>query len=321
MNELLTLTAADFEQLPGWTARGAFYLTGCVYTRLSGGEIRARLRLADGSGELLGMFDSNVEVVRRLVLDAPVIVTGEVYAWRQATPLMRVHSLRPAGPDDITCAAAMLPLSNCPPDAVPALHRLIELERALPAPLSGFLRRVLLDPRIGLPFLRCRASVSHHHHMLGGLLIHSTDGLDEIALIVRTMNPDDPFAPALAQLGYLLHDIGKLRTVGDLRRPLNWRVLAHETHNFLMLAPHLDWLEAQSPDLAAGLKYTFEYIATPADRRGYARFLPAEVVIQFDRWSAASHNNRTLRGLLGREPRWQTPAANDCGESFLDTAE
>ncbi|MGC8473939.1 MAG: TatD family hydrolase, partial [Candidatus Dormibacteria bacterium] len=45
-------------------------------------------------------------------------------------------------------------------------------------PLSGFLRSVLLDPAIGLPFLRCRASVSHHHADVGGLLMHSTEMLD-----------------------------------------------------------------------------------------------------------------------------------------------
>jgi len=43
------------------------------------------------------------------------------------------------------------------------MRELARLEAELPAPLDGFLRSVLLDPAITLPFLRCRASVSHHH--------------------------------------------------------------------------------------------------------------------------------------------------------------
>ncbi len=38
------------------------------------------------------------------------------------------------------------------------------------ATLKGFLNRVLMDPAIGPPLLRCPASQKHHHPQPGGLL-------------------------------------------------------------------------------------------------------------------------------------------------------
>ncbi|EQD58610.1 metal dependent phosphohydrolase [mine drainage metagenome] len=168
----------------------------------------------------------------------------------------------------------------------------------MPDPLSGFLRSVLLDPAIGLPFLRCRASVSHHHADVGGLLMHSTGLLDQAAELTRTIIPHDAWSPHLAQLGYLLHDLGKLRTVGELRRPRHARVVPHEFVTIELLAPHLRWLEQRDLDLATALRHLFSYLATPAKARTTPRHVVAEIVEKLDQLSAASHNRRDLDYLL-----------------------
>jgi hypothetical protein len=176
-----------------------------------------------------------------------------------------------------------------------------ELELSLPQPLRRFLARVLMDPGIGSTFLACRASGRHHHPGKGGLVAHSLENLDLIATTVRRTLPGDPVSVAIAQLGYLLHDVGKIRTVGASKRPELHHVVRHETHNLLLLAPHLDWLHMQAADIYAGLSYVMEYVATPAAARSRARYFPAEVVVQFDQWSAAAHSCRDLKALCGAQ--------------------
>jgi len=86
--------------------------------------------------------------------------------------------------------------------------------------------------------------------------------------------------------------------VGTDRRPDFHHVIRHETHHLLLLAGHLAWLRDQRPDLHAGLVYVLEYLALPASTRPRARYFPAEVVVQFDQWSAAAFSRRDLRALI-----------------------
>jgi hypothetical protein len=213
---------------------------------------------------------------------------------------IKVHSLAPVDADQLSSATALLPRNRCPEAALPAFDQLARLEQALPDPLDGFLRRVLLDPAIGIPFLRCRASVAHHHSFVGGLLVHSTEMLDLAFEMTRRILPEDAWSPYLAQLGYLLHDLGKLKTVGELRRPRYALVVRHEFASLEMLAPHLAWLEQRNDELAMALRYLIAYLATPAAARKVPEHAAAEVIERLDQWSAAAHNRRDLAHLLQR---------------------
>ncbi|EQD75822.1 metal dependent phosphohydrolase, partial [mine drainage metagenome] len=190
-----------------------------------------------------------------------VAVTGLVQVFQNHAQL-KVRTLARWGWSRFPSATALLPRRRCPDIALPGSNACANW-KALPDPLSGFLRNVLLDPAIGLPLLRCRASVSHHHADVGGLLMHSTGLLDQAAELTRTIIPHDAWSPHLAQLGYLLHDLGKLRTVGELRRPRHARVVPHEFVTIELLAPHLRWLEQRDLDLATALRHLFSYLATP----------------------------------------------------------
>lgn len=125
--------------------------------------------------------------------------------------------------------------------------------------------------------------------------------------------PNDPLAAPMAQLGYLLHDLGKLRSLGERGRPVDPFVLRHETMTVELLAPHLARLDGQDRELGLGLRYVLEYLATPpASRPKIAPYLVAEIVAFLDRCSAASHHRRDLGSLLRRRPRaWDVISAAD----------
>lgn len=219
------------------------------------------------------------------------------------------NSLERLDLDAITRAVSMLPASLCPNHALPSLVLLGALEDRLPDDLRGFLRRVLLDPRVSIPLLSCRASVKHHHACNGGLLVHSTQLLPVIPALCENLLPDDPDAWAFASLGYLFHDLGKLLTIGSTDFPAPLRNLRHESEGLWLMAPHLQWLESRDPASSAVLRYIFDFVATPAAERKQAKYLVADIVVMLDRLSAAADNRRSkhdfMAGWMGR------PAAND----------
>jgi len=211
-----------------------------------------------------------------------------------------VHRWQMVDTSSVESAVSLLPASVCPQSALPGLVALGELERRLPFPLRGFLWRVLLDPRISRPFLRSRASVRHHHAVEGGLLMHSTELLSVIPALSAALLADESeaWAWAYASLGYLLHDIGKVLTVGSEAFPAQLRNLRHESEGLWLMAPHLGWLETQDFSAAAVLRYIFDFVATPAAERKQAKYLVADMVVMLDRLSAGAARQRGLGDLL-----------------------
>ena len=298
-----TLGAIDtLSDQAGLTGTGTYLLTGVGDHVGQSGQSCLQLTLEDATGRIIGFVWP--ECRPHLACPAtplPVAVTGLVQVF-QGHAQLKVRTLTTLGVEQVASATALLPRRRCPDIALPGLERLCQLEQELPHPLDGFLRSVLLDPAIGLPFLRCRASVKHHHAHVGGLLMHSTDMLDQAAELTRKIIPHDAWSPYLAQLGYLLHDLGKLRTVGELRRPHYALVVPHEFATIELLAPHLRWLEQRDLALATALRHLFSYLAAPGKARTTPNHVVAEIVEKLDQLSAASHNRRDLAHLL-QEPR------------------
>jgi len=282
------------------TGRGVYLLTECAEREGDSGQSRLQLMLEDATGRITAFsWPERRPYVRLPPIPSAVAVQARVQIF-DGKVQFKLNSLDAIDADQVDLAAALLPRRRCPEIAQAALDHLIALERDLPAPLNGFLRQVLLDPEIGIPFLRCRASVRHHHAYVGGLLVHCTEQLDLAASIVRAALPDDVWAPHVARLGYLLHDIGKVRSVGETRRAEHGLVLRHETLGSDLLAPHLRWLDHRDSELAIALRYVFEHLALPSAMRRIPEYLVAEVVATLDQWSAAAHNGRDLQHLLRR---------------------
>lgn len=305
----------DLRGQGGKTGIGQYLLTGSEEHIGKHGRSYLRLRLEDATGSILGFVWSEFRGQAHVpALPAVVQVQGRAQEFDHR-PQLRVEALSAVPVDQVRSATALLPRHRCPEAAHPAFDALAKLESALPAPLDGFLRAVLLDPAIALPLLRCRASVAHHHAFVGGLLVHSTAMLDHAARLAMDTLPNDATAPYLAQLGYLLHDLGKLRSVGEAQRPPHALVVRHEFLSIEMLAPHLKWLEQRDAGLATALRYVLSYLATPAKARPFSDYAVAEIVELLDQISAASHNGRDLGHLLsanrgrhgGQGPSQPTP--------------
>jgi 3'-5' exoribonuclease len=285
-------------ELEGYTGYGTYLLTECAEREGISGQNYLRLTLEDATGRATGfVWPESRGTVNLPPLFTPVSTLSGIQLF-DGKPQLRVQCLSAASPDGVIQATRLLPRHRCPAPVQVAFDRLTKLECALPAPLKEFLRRALLDPAIGMPFLRCRASVNHHHAYLGGLLVHSTESLDLIEHAARLVLPSDPYAPHLAQLGYLFHDLGKLRSVGESMRPAYGLAVRHELMTIELLAPHLGWLEQQSLELAVGLRSVFDYLATPFAARRIPRYAVAEVVATLDQWSAAAHGCHDLSNLL-----------------------
>lgn len=283
---------------PGKTGEGTYLLTGYGEQVGVSGQPCLKLTLEDADGRATGFaWPESRSSVMCSATPAPVSVTGTVQQFKDHAQI-KVHALVPIDPEQAPSATALLPRRRCPEAALAALDRLAQWEQSLPYPLDGFLRRVLLDPGIGVPFLRCRASVSHHHAFVGGLLVHSTEMLDEAFEVTHRTLPDDGWSPYIAQTGYLLHDLGKLKSVGELRRPRYAFAIPHELATIEMLAPHLAWLEQRDIRLAMALRNIFAYLAMPAASRKLPEYEAAGIVATLDRWSAANHNHRDITHLL-----------------------
>ncbi len=286
-----TPPVARLQAHAGEVITGQYRLTGA--SDVASATPHLKLTLADATGTVLAFVWPEYRDQAQLpTLGRPVQVQASV-RLHDERPQLRIHRLDALDADAVAFAADLV----CTPEQARVHGLLRSLEQSLPQPLRGFLVRVLLDPAIGAPFLACRASGQHHHPEHGGLMVHSLENLDLIGATVQRTLPDDPVSVAIARIGYFLHDIGKIRTVGASIRPALHHVVRHETHTLLLLAPHLAWLQNQSPEVHAALVHVLEYVATPAAARARARYFPAEVVVQFDQWSAAGHAHRDIRAL------------------------
>ena len=92
---------------------------------------------------------------------------------------------------------------------------------------------------------------------------------------------------SVTQCLLLVHDIGKVWTVGEESRPRRLAMdamLSHEQWGLRYLTPLLDRLAMTWPEGAALLRLGVSYLAEPMETRGYAPDLCVDVVRRLDQW-------------------------------------
>ncbi|GAB3727108.1 hypothetical protein GCM10028862_03260 [Luteimonas pelagia] len=173
-------------------------------------------------------------------------------------------------------AGRLMPHEACPVRARDALARLDRMFDSLGhAGLRRFLGGVLSDDALLVPFLTSRASRNHHHAYPGGLLVHSVETAMRAAAWSGDLAPD---LAELVQVAALLHDIGKIKTVGCGRgRPELGRWVRHEDLTLEILAGHLAQMERHWPQGAALFRHTVTWYR-PAKPSGYAKFVGADIL-------------------------------------------
>ena len=276
---------------------GVYWLSEVQHRqKRSDGSHYARLVLDDARGVVIGLiWPEWLHQLGDVQSPGPVFVTGQLRGQGDDRCL-HVERLRPVSGEALETGSGLLPRRLCPVAALPWLDALVAFERGLTGSLRRFLGDVLRDPRIGIPFMRCKASQNHHHAWPGGLLAHSMEMLPLVPLLVETVMPDDEDAVVLTQIGLLLHDVGKVLTVGESVRPkaVGAADPTHEAIGLELMRPHLGRLRPFAPKQARVLHYLLAFLAADPRQRGYPESLLVDIVRQLDQLSTAMDLGRGL---------------------------
>ena len=285
----------------GLRVQGEYTLTQAETRSTQSGDPFKVLKLVDYTGSLRVYAWENSGLLNRVSATAPISVHATLYVRRlQNKTIANLQEFRVLEASEVTNAAAMQCLDTCPAGAHASLGKLVDFVDTLqPEPLCAFLNRVLLDPRIAPTLTTCKGSQKHHHRESGGLLTHSVEAMEIAGDMARSRL--SPLEQSITQVAALLHDLGKLRSVGSgAARPVHYLLASHESQTMRLLDPHLEWLRTCAPDIAAGLEYTLSFLALPPSGRGQAHFLAGELIIAADHMSAALQNHRRLEDLLAK---------------------
>lgn len=257
----------------------------------SDGSRYVRVSLDDARGALTGIFWSDALHLAAAIPALPVTVqvTGRLSS-AGGNRVLRITDLYFVSSLDLESPQVLLPRRFVPTVALPSFESLLTWCSTLPLPLRQFVGAVLLDPKVTIGFLRCKGSQRHHHAYTGGLLVHSVEMLPLIGRIAEGLQPEDVELAQQAQIAYLFHDLGKIRTVGERDRPLSAFVpgAVHDPHPAIgleWLQPVLGQLALVLPEVAAELEETWRYLAINGLRGVPKSLLPT--IVQFaDRVSA-----------------------------------
>lgn len=181
-------------------------------------------------------------------------------------------------------------------------HEAYEQLRAFMRPLKGsslgyFMAGVFADTYIAPAFFQCRASADHHHNFPGGLLVHSV----QVANLVQSQALCLKLSQEECQLGIvgaLLHDLGKVETVGNANpRPRHPGLFKHEIITIKLLARHLQRLSQHDPKLGWTLEHMFQRMV-PCTYEKYEQLILTTLISNADHASAAASNKKGINDFL-----------------------
>lgn len=171
-----------------------------------------------------------------------------------------------------------------------------------PNHLRSFLTGLLLDSAIGIPFIQSRASVNYHHNYPGGLLVHSVQMAQMIDALAHILGRSEE-ERLIAQIGALLHDLGKIHTVGAISpRPLSPSHFRHESQTLLLVAKHLNELHQHEPRMAMLLNHVLDRLASSKSSLD-SKFIGEDLIRHADYLSAANQARKGMCDVLKATPR------------------
>lgn len=262
--------------------KGLFLLTG-IERGYDGNRPVRLLHLSDWTGTFTVRDQWNISrTVLGLRLPVPVCVDLQRWDRPEGRSFSLIDIYR-AADWEMAPGLELLPESVVPTEALLAFRKLVRFTARLHNPhLKLFVSKVLNDSAVAIPFCTLPASQSGYHHGYdGGLLVHSTDMLEAIAGSMGSIPNGSRDDVEITQIGYLFHDLGKVRTSGPGATPAELRV-RHERHTIRMLQPHMDRLAESDPRSALLLKEIFERCATHPRDRKLGGFVGAQLVTFLD---------------------------------------
>lgn len=202
------------------------------------------------------------------------------------------------------------PLKTIPITACPSSTGLKRLENLLDylesTPLKKMLVSMMNNDSILLPFISLPASRQNHHAYPGGLLDHCVECAELVASYKQ--NPDD--IRELGTVAALLHDIGKVRTLGkDGSGTMIGRMLGHDILTLELLAEPLSLLDREWRDGGTALRYLLSWKLQ--SRFGSKPLMVISELIQAaDRISSGNDNEKVLFRDM---PDWRQYASDNSG--------
>lgn len=216
--------------------------------------------------------------------------------------LLKVSEIYLVSSNHVRSGVALLPLDMIPVRAREAHEWLINfVENMNNEPLRGFLTDILSDSELGYRFMRSRASGSYHRAHPGGLLVHSVE-VAKLAGMTAEVLGESQLSIVVTQVGALLHDFGKIDTVGEKNpRPMDPRLFQHEHQTIHLLAPFIDRLKRTSKIEGMVMNHLLGRIA---QKKPFGEQTMAEMLIRFaDQASAANQAKEKLELFIKRLPQ------------------
>jgi hypothetical protein len=262
--------------------KGLFLLTGMELGYDGNRRVRL-LHLADWTGTCVVRDQWNISrTVLGLRLPIPVCVDLQRWDRPEGRAFSLIDIYR-AADWEMVPGLELMPASVVPTEALLAFRKLVRFTAQLQNPhLKRLVSDVLADPNVSIPFCTLPASESGYHHgYAGGLLVHSTDMLESIAGLLEPICGGKQDDVEVTQIGYLFHDLGKVRTMVSSATP-EVRAIRHERHTIRILRAHVNRLADPDPRSALRLKEIFDRCATPPRDRKHGGFVGAQLVTFLD---------------------------------------
>ncbi len=278
----------------------------------SNGHPYFRLKLVDGYGDALAYVWQDSPLYCYIqTIDVSDQHLIELYGRIQQLndySLIKLNDLYIVSPSHVHNGAALLPLRFVPVRARAAMEWLINfIDRMKNEPLRAFLTGILLDPELGYKFIRSRASNRYHSAYPGGLLVHSVE-VARLAGQGGRLLGESELSLAMMHVGALLHDLGKIDTVGERNpRPMSPALYMHEHQTIHLLAPHINALKKASSIEGMLMQHLISRLALPF--KGRCPTMAEELIRFADQASAGHKAKQSLTEFIKRLPK--QVSAND----------
>lgn len=211
---------------------------------------------------------------------------------------LKAQDLSLVSASHVVNGALLLPKMMVPVLAHDAHEWLVNFIERMPSEtLRAFLTGMLLDPAIGFRFIRCRASENNHHRYPGGLLVHCV----QMARIIEGIGHELELTQSeilISQVGAILHDLGKIQTVGDKNpRPMPPKLFRHEVLSLVLVAPHLKKLSDVAPVEGWLLTHILDRLISSKSSLD-SRFIGEDLIRFADYLSAANQAGKSLDNFM-----------------------
>ena len=179
--------------------------------------------------------------------------------------------------------AVLYPVIQCEKQSASLLHLLNLFCSFKTRALQSFCWALFDDPTLMQTWVALPASKNHHHSFSGGLLVHSLECAYFALRNVELISDMSTTEKELTVLAALLHDIGKVKTLGQQQHTELGRLMDHEKFSLVVLAIPMLVLQNQWSQGANALQYLLSWNF----KDGFCRYIGGNIIKSADQLSTS----------------------------------